>query len=79
MDIPLTAEREKELGSKFLNDPSTPEEHNLIMQYLTARHSGDRQMLRELSHQILPRRTVKNPPSDIVPGLDAPPLKEHAW
>ncbi|KMS97921.1 hypothetical protein BVRB_4g097400 [Beta vulgaris subsp. vulgaris] len=64
-DIPPTTEREKELRSKFLNDPSTPKEHNLT--------------LRELRHQILARRTRRHPPTDAVPGLDVPPLREHAW
>ncbi|KMT04666.1 hypothetical protein BVRB_7g168490 [Beta vulgaris subsp. vulgaris] len=78
-DIPPTIDREKELRSKFLNDPSTPEEHNLTLKYLTARQSGDKQTLRELRHQILARRSRRHPPADAVPGLDVPPLREHAW
>ncbi|KMS95486.1 hypothetical protein BVRB_007740 [Beta vulgaris subsp. vulgaris] len=75
-DIPPTTDRERELRSKFLNDPSTPEEHNLTLRYLTASQSGDEQTLR---HQILARRTRRHPPADVVPGLDVPSLREHAW
>ncbi|KMS97343.1 hypothetical protein BVRB_6g155880 [Beta vulgaris subsp. vulgaris] len=78
-DIPPTTDRERELRSKFLNDPSTPEEQNLTLRYLTASQSGDKQTLRELRHQILARRTRRHPPADAVPGLDVPPLREHAW
>ena len=41
--------------------------------------SGDKQTLRELRHQILARKTVRNPPSDVVPDLNVQALKEHAW
>ncbi|KMT17290.1 hypothetical protein BVRB_2g039880 [Beta vulgaris subsp. vulgaris] len=78
-DIPPTTDRERELRSKFLNDPSTPKEQNLTLRYLTASQSGDKQTLRELRHQILARRTRRHPPADAVPGLDVPPLREHAW
>ncbi|KMT17199.1 hypothetical protein BVRB_2g039020 [Beta vulgaris subsp. vulgaris] len=70
-DIPPTIDRERELRSKFLNDPSTPEEHNLTLKYLTARQSGDKQTLRELRHQILARRSRRHPPADAVPGDDS--------
>ncbi|XP_057247061.1 uncharacterized protein LOC130589645 [Beta vulgaris subsp. vulgaris] len=78
-DIPPTVDREKELRSKFLNDPATPEEQNLTLKYLNASQSGDKQTLRELRHQILARRTRRHPPTDAVPGLDVLPLREHAW
>ena len=78
-DIPPTVERERELRSKFLNDPSTPEEHNLTLRYLTASQNGDEQMLRELRHQISARRSRRHPPIDVVPSLDVAPLREHAW
>ncbi|KMT08456.1 hypothetical protein BVRB_6g141330 [Beta vulgaris subsp. vulgaris] len=78
-DLPLTVERERELRSIFLNDPSTPEEHNLTLRYLTASQSGDKQTLRELRHQILARRSRRHPPVDAIPGLDVTPLREHAW
>ncbi|KMT19594.1 hypothetical protein BVRB_1g012100 [Beta vulgaris subsp. vulgaris] len=78
-DIPPTTDRERELRSKFLNDPSTPEEQNLTLRYLTASQSGDKQTLRELRPLILARRTRRHPPADAVPGLDVPPLREHAW
>ncbi|KMT01945.1 hypothetical protein BVRB_9g209660 [Beta vulgaris subsp. vulgaris] len=78
-DIPPTTDRERELRSKFLNDPSTPEEQNLTLRYLTASQSGNKQTLRELRHQILARRTRRHPPADAVPGLDVLPLREHAW
>lgn len=77
--IPLTVEREKELRSKFLNDPDTPEEHNRTRRCLSARQSGDMQTLRELRHRILARRSVRHPPADVVPDLDVAPLREHAW
>ena len=48
----------------FLNDRSILEQESLTSQ---------------LRHQILPRRTARNPPPDAVPGLDAQPLREHAW
>lgn len=32
-----------------------------------------------MRHQILAHRTVKNPPPDVVLGLDVQPLREHAW
>ncbi|KMT01732.1 hypothetical protein BVRB_9g211850 [Beta vulgaris subsp. vulgaris] len=41
--------------------------------------SGDRQTLKEFTHQILARRTVRNPPPNVVPGLDIQPLREHVW
>ncbi|KMT01915.1 hypothetical protein BVRB_9g209400 [Beta vulgaris subsp. vulgaris] len=69
-DLPLKADMAKELRSKFLNDHSTPEQENLTSQYLSARMSGDNQTLKELRHQILARRTLRNPPPDVVPGLD---------
>ncbi|KMS98165.1 hypothetical protein BVRB_4g094930 [Beta vulgaris subsp. vulgaris] len=78
-DIPPTTDRERELRTKFLNDPSTPEEQNLTLRYLTASQSGDKKTLRELRHQILARRTRRHPPADAVPGLNVPPLREHAW
>ena len=78
-DIPVTSETQREHRSKFLNDPSTPEEHNLTMRHLVASQSGDTQTVRELRHQILVRRTVRHPPSDDVLGLDVAPLREHAW
>ncbi|KMT08304.1 hypothetical protein BVRB_6g141710 [Beta vulgaris subsp. vulgaris] len=78
-DLPPTTDRERELRSKFLNDPSTPEEHNLTLKYLTASQSGDKQTLKELRHQILARRARRHQPTDAVPGLDVPPLREHAW
>ena len=78
-NIPLTAERERDLRSKFLNDPSTPEEHNLTLRYLSASQSGDNQTLRMLRHQILARRSRRHPPADAVPGLDVVPLREHTW
>ena len=78
-DIPPTAEIERELRSKFLNNPSTPEEHNLTLRYLTASQNGDEQTLSELRHQILARRSRRHLPVDVVPGLDVAPLKEHAW
>lgn len=68
----------KDLRSKFLNDRSTLEEENLTSQHLSAKMIGDRQTLRELRHQILAGRTVRNPPSDVVPGLDVQPLREDA-
>ena len=74
-EIPLTTERERELRSKLLNDPSIPGEHNLTLRYLSASQSGDNQTLRVLRHQILARRS----PADAVPGLDVAPLREHAW
>lgn len=48
-DLPLTANRDRELRYKFLNDCSTTEQENLTSQYLSARESSDR-------HQILARR-----------------------
>ena len=78
-DIPPTTDRERELRSKFHNDPSTPEEHNLTLRYFATSQSGDKQTLKELRHQILARRTRRYPSADAVPGLDVPPLREHAW
>ncbi|XP_057247126.1 uncharacterized protein LOC125492532 [Beta vulgaris subsp. vulgaris] len=78
-NIPPTTDRERELRSKFLNDPSTPEEQNLTLRCLTASQSGDKQTLRELRYQILARRTRRHPSADAVPGLDVPPFREHAW
>ena len=46
---------------------------------MSARMSGDNQKLRELGHQILARRTVRNPPPNFVPGRDVQPLREHDW
>ena len=69
-----TVEREREQRSKSLNDPSTPEKHNLTLRYLTTSQSGDKQTLRELRHQILARRSRRHPPVDAVPGLDFAPL-----
>ena len=77
-DIPPTTDRERELRSKFLN-ASTPKEHNLTLKYFAASQSGDKQTLKQLRHQILARRTRRHPPADAVPGLDVPPLREHAW
>ena len=78
-DIPPTTKKERKLRSKFLNDPSTPEEHNLTLRYLTASQNGDEEKLKELRHQILARHSRRHPPGNAIRGLDVTPLKEHAW
>ncbi|KMT17215.1 hypothetical protein BVRB_2g039180 [Beta vulgaris subsp. vulgaris] len=78
-DLPLMADMAKELRSKFLNERSTPEQENMTIQYLSARMSGDNQTLRELRHHILARKVVRNPPPNVVPGLDVQHLRKHAW
>ncbi|XP_048494293.1 uncharacterized protein LOC104898621 [Beta vulgaris subsp. vulgaris] len=69
-DLPLIVDMAKELRSTFLNDCSTPEQESLTSQYLSFRMSGDNQTLRELRNQILARRTIRNPPPNVVPGSD---------
>lgn len=78
-DIPLTSQMQRQHRSKFLKDPSKPEEHNLTMRHLATSPSGDRQTIRELRHQICARRTVRHLPPDVVPSLDVAPIREHAW
>ena len=78
-DLPLPADKNRELRSKFLNDRSSPERTSLTSQFLTARMSGDNRTLKEQRHQIIACRTLRHPPPEAVPRLDIQPLKEHVW